>query len=97
MDVQAAVQAAIAAGIAPADAAKVARLKPSESYSDQSAVASDYEVRWFPAGHLAGVDEPWGWVIWGGAGWYIRRLDAGEVPDNVRAAFRDLVRASPHR
>ena len=89
----AAARAAVAAGIAPVDVARVLGRSVPSRYEERSARTSAYEVVWLEAGAVYGhkCDPPWG-----PAGWYVRHVDpdAGDVPAQVREVLRALAAAT---
>lgn len=91
-DVLAAVEAALAAGLAAVDVAAVAGL-PAPAPDDWAARTSWYRVKWFDAGELNGAPDAHG-RRGNRAGWCLGRWDDGEIEPEVRAAFQQLVRAA---
>lgn len=88
-----AIRALLGLGLAPSDVAKLTRTGLPGRFTDREAVTSDYEVRWQPASELSGEDRVTGRRTYNQAGWYVRRLDGGDVPAEVRVAFARLVEA----
>lgn len=91
-ELTAAVEAAVAAGLAAVDVAAVAGL-PAPAPDDWAARTSDYRLRWFHAGELYGPPDAHG-RRYSSAGWFIQRWDGGEIAPHVRSAFQQLVRAA---
>jgi len=89
-----ALEAATAAGIAPIDVARIARVELPARYQDRVARTSDYRVRWFTDGETIGFDPISGLRISGSAGWYVCRADGKPVPRGVRDALSRLVQAA---
>jgi len=91
-DLAAAVEAAVAAGLAAVDVAAAADL-PAPAPDDWAARTSWYRLRWFPAGAMYGPPDAHG-RRYSTKGWHIQRWDDGEIEAEVRTAFRQLVRAA---